>query len=110
VFGFKDIKPTYKKRFLIQILATGVFYAIFWVAGKMMTDDGWMFVLSGGLGPLVLFLGLFSAALLHGSIAVVTYAFVTKPDWKSALLTPAICSGLTLVIFLAYTMMISFFV
>jgi len=106
VFGFKDIKPTYKKRYLIQILAIVVSYVIFWVAGKMMGTGGLMVLLSSGLGPMLLFIGILSAALVHGSLAVVTYAFVTKPDWKPAFQSPAICSGLTLVVFLAYTLMI----
>ena len=100
VFGLKDIKPKYKTRFLIQILALFVCAVASYVIARYMPGGGIVTLLSQGIIFSLVLFAIFSAALLHASIAVVTYAIVTKPNWRPALLSPSICSGLALVIYL----------
>lgn len=100
VFGLKDIKPKYKTRFLIQILALFVCAVVSYVSGRYMPGGGIVALLSQGIIFFLVSFAIFSAVLMHASIAVMTYAIVTKPNWRPALLSPSICSGLVLVIYL----------
>ncbi len=100
VFGFKDIKPKYKTRFLIQILALFVCAVVSYVIARYMPGGGFVTLLSQGIIFSLVLFAIFSVAFAHASIAVVTYAIATKPNWRPALLSPSIESGLFLVIYL----------
>ena len=105
VFKLKDIKPKFKTRFIIQIVTLAVSFVVGYVIGA----DGMFLVFATGQGHPGFFLfviGLFWIVLMHGTIAVVTYAMVTNPNWRPALLSPSICSGLVLVMFLGVTILV----
>jgi hypothetical protein len=118
IFGFNNIKPSYMRRYILQIFSVLVSY-ILCMGGaglpwdKILSNIGVpsSFISNPKLMMVSLFaLGaIFVSLIFHASLSIATYLiFDAKGNGGAALKTPSIISALTFIIFLTPAIMLVF--
>ena len=101
VFGFKEAKTSFKKRYVFQLLTMVVSTILTWGIFEVLSDGGVMALLSHGAVFAIFGIAVFVSVVWHLSLSGVTFVLATKPNWKPAVLTPVIGSGLIFLLMLS---------
>ena len=111
LFGFKDVKPGYWKRFFLQVASAVITYEFSYLIGTAMatSGDGGASALlglmeAGAIGFYVI-IALFSAVAYHVSLTAATYFFGTR-SVNVALKSPLICTCLVFTLMAAPALII----
>ena len=113
IFGFNDAKPTYKKRYILQILSSVVYTLICFVASEQASHLNLYLILNlggkSGAFAFYAFIALFISLLSHVSLSSVTYlVFDAKGKVDAALKSPLIITAIYFVICMVPAIMVLF--
>ena len=101
VFGYKEIRPSYSKRWLMSFLAFILLTLVFYLIGDHITN-----LFAGNMTPdnmmgMMIFYGLVFIAIDHLTLSTITYfVFNAKGNLGAALKTPFLITGLLIAVFI----------